>query len=148
MQCTGNSGCFPRGKRIAIVRRYPVFWVFSCVQWFRVSVIHRTLTWTTGSLTCVLPVQELLVYIYIYISNLCHFMSRENNVQNDSDQFEQNILWNCMKTIATYDRPDALQELAEQRPSLPGLLDRYYIDRCLICNVRSTTEVIRLSGPV
>ena len=49
-QCTGNSGCFPRVKRAAIVRRYPVF---SCVQGFHVSVIHRTPTWTTGSLTYV-----------------------------------------------------------------------------------------------
>ena len=55
MQCMGNSGCFPRGKRAAVVRRYPVFGVCfsSCVQYFRVSVIHRTLTWTTGSLICV-----------------------------------------------------------------------------------------------
>ena len=31
MQCTGNTGCFPRGKRAAIVRRYPVV-VFPRVQ--------------------------------------------------------------------------------------------------------------------
>ena len=54
MQCTGNSGCFPRGKRAAIGRRSPVFWLcVSCVQCFRDSTIHRTLTRTTGSLTCV-----------------------------------------------------------------------------------------------
>ena len=52
MQCTGNSGCFPRGKRTAIVRCYPVFWGFSCVQYFRVSVIQLW-TLTIGSLTCV-----------------------------------------------------------------------------------------------
>ena len=28
MQCTRNSGCFPRGKRAATVRRYPVVVVF------------------------------------------------------------------------------------------------------------------------
>ena len=28
MQCTGNSGCFPWGKRAAIVRRYPFFGFF------------------------------------------------------------------------------------------------------------------------
>ena len=28
MQCTGNSSCFPRGKRTAIVRRYPAFSFF------------------------------------------------------------------------------------------------------------------------
>ena len=52
MQCTGDSGCFHRGMRAAIVRRYPVLF-FPCVQYFRVSVIHRALTMTTGSLTCV-----------------------------------------------------------------------------------------------
>ena len=35
MQCVGNSGCFPQGKRAAIVRRHPAFFfplcaVFSC----------------------------------------------------------------------------------------------------------------------
>ena len=34
MQCTGNWGCFPRGKWAAIVGRYPIFYllcaVFSC----------------------------------------------------------------------------------------------------------------------
>ena len=29
------------------------FFFFSCVRCFRVSVKHRTLTWTTGPLTCV-----------------------------------------------------------------------------------------------
>ena len=36
-------------KRAAIVRRYPVFCSFPCVRCFPVSVIHQTLTWTTGS---------------------------------------------------------------------------------------------------
>ena len=44
MQCKGHSSCFPRGKRAAIVRRYPVV-SSSCVQCFLVSVIHRTVTW-------------------------------------------------------------------------------------------------------
>ena len=35
-----------------VVRSYPVFFS-SCVQCFRVSVIHRSLARTTGSLTCV-----------------------------------------------------------------------------------------------
>ena len=43
MQCTGNSGCFPQGKRTAMVGRYPGWVFFSCLQCFRVSVIHRTL---------------------------------------------------------------------------------------------------------
>ena len=45
----GNSGCSPLGKPAATESRYPTSgtcWVFFCV-----SVIHRTLTWTTGSLT-------------------------------------------------------------------------------------------------
>ena len=45
----GNSGCLPRRKPAATKSRYPTYgacWVFS------VSLIHRTLTWTTGSLTC------------------------------------------------------------------------------------------------
>ena len=37
IQCTANSGCFLRGKRAAMVRRYPVVLGFSCVQCFRVS---------------------------------------------------------------------------------------------------------------
>ena len=32
MQCTGNLGCFPRGKQAEIVQRYPVF----CVCFFPV----------------------------------------------------------------------------------------------------------------
>ena len=54
--CTGNSGCFLRGERAAKLRRYPAFFPAS-VQCFRVSVIHRTLTWTstvrTWSFLCV-----------------------------------------------------------------------------------------------
>ena len=57
-QCNAreNRAAFPRGKRAVIVRRYPDvlgFFFSPCVQCFRASVIHGTLTWTTGSLTCV-----------------------------------------------------------------------------------------------
>ena len=46
MQCMGNSGCFPRGKRASIVRRYPAPpppthphpHPHPCVQCFRVSM--------------------------------------------------------------------------------------------------------------
>ena len=31
MQCTGNSGCFPRGKPAAIVRRLPVGFFYVCI---------------------------------------------------------------------------------------------------------------------
>ena len=45
---------FPLEKQAAIVQRYPVLgWCLNCVQCFRVSVTHQTLTWATGSLTCV-----------------------------------------------------------------------------------------------
>ena len=38
MQCTGNSSCFPRGKRAAIVRGYPaLLWVFLCAVF---SCVH------------------------------------------------------------------------------------------------------------
>ena len=44
-----NSGSFPRGKLAATVLPYSTHgaWCSS------VSIVHRTLTWTTGSLTCV-----------------------------------------------------------------------------------------------
>ena len=40
MHCTGNSGCFPRGKRASTVRRAlpNCFWFFSCTLYFRVSI--------------------------------------------------------------------------------------------------------------
>ena len=44
-----NSGCFPRGKPAATEWRYPTHGACRC---FSVSLIHRALTWTTGSLTC------------------------------------------------------------------------------------------------
>ena len=53
MQCMWKSGCFPRGSEQPYIRRYPVFFFFPCVQCFCFSIIHRTLTWTTGSWTCV-----------------------------------------------------------------------------------------------
>ena len=51
-QCMGKWGCFPPGKASSHRTALP-FFLSLCVQCFRVSVIHRTLTWTTGSLTCV-----------------------------------------------------------------------------------------------
>ena len=46
MQCMENSGCFPRGKRAAIVRRYPVCFfpvcsVFVFPQCFSVFVFPQ-----------------------------------------------------------------------------------------------------------
>ena len=49
----GNSGRFRQGKPAATESRYPTL-INDKVHagYFRVSVIHRTRTWTTGSLTC------------------------------------------------------------------------------------------------
>ena len=46
----GNSGCFPRGKPAATGSCYQTYTVHAGC--FSVSIIHRTLTWTTGSFTC------------------------------------------------------------------------------------------------
>ena len=55
MQWQGKFGLLSPGKASSHSTAIPnVFVCFSCaVRCFRVSVIHRTLTWTTGSLTCV-----------------------------------------------------------------------------------------------
>ena len=43
MQCTGNSGCFPRGRKASShSTALPISFVFSCVQCFCVSVIHQS----------------------------------------------------------------------------------------------------------
>ena len=50
----GNSVRFPQGKTAATESRNPTSSNYSVHDGvFRVSIIHRTLTWTTGSLTCV-----------------------------------------------------------------------------------------------
>ena len=49
MSLMGNSGCSPRGKPAATESRYPTTVHGGC---FSVSIIHRTLTWTTGYLPC------------------------------------------------------------------------------------------------
>ena len=50
----GNLGRFSPGKSAATESRYPTVINYKVhAGYFRVSVIHRTLTWTTGSLTCV-----------------------------------------------------------------------------------------------
>ena len=67
-QCNAREvrAAIPRGKRAVIAKTLYVYKVFghstalpsvflsfSCLQCFRVNVIHRTLTLTTGSLACV-----------------------------------------------------------------------------------------------
>ena len=49
----GKFGLLSPGKASSHSTALPIFVVISCVQCFRVSVIHRTGTWTTGYLTCV-----------------------------------------------------------------------------------------------
>ena len=50
----GNSGHFPQGKPAVTESRYPTQIYYKVhAGSFRVSIIHRTLTWTTGSVTCV-----------------------------------------------------------------------------------------------
>ena len=50
----GNAGHFPQGKTAETESRYPTLINYQVhAGTFRVSVIHQTLTWTTGSLTCI-----------------------------------------------------------------------------------------------
>ena len=59
----GNSGRFPQGKPAATESRYPTL-IRNKVhhRFFRVSIIHRTLTSTIGSLTCVSDHSYACVY--------------------------------------------------------------------------------------
>ena len=47
----GKLMLLSQGKGSSHSTAVPIFFT-SCVQFFPISVIHRTLTWTTGSLTC------------------------------------------------------------------------------------------------
>ena len=65
MQCTGSSGCFSRGKRAAIVRPYHFFlllFFFPVCSVFCASITHQTMTWSTGSLTCIRAQSYACVY--------------------------------------------------------------------------------------
>ena len=44
-----NSGCFPQGKKATTELHYPTWGACWC---FSLSMIHWTLTWTTGALMC------------------------------------------------------------------------------------------------
>ena len=72
MQCTGNVGCFPRGKRAVIVCCYTGFLFYSCVQCFRLSGWETNfflVLWTGfeplvfGSRINALPIQPPCLYI-------------------------------------------------------------------------------------
>ena len=57
MQSKGNSGCFPRGNRAAIVRRHLASFFLLCVKCFRVSIppagrLALLRQMDMGSLTC------------------------------------------------------------------------------------------------
>ena len=50
----GNSVRFSQGKPAATGSRYPTLINYEVhAGFFRASIMHRTLTWTTGSVTCV-----------------------------------------------------------------------------------------------
>ena len=72
----GNLGCFAGGKPAVTELHYPThsaFWVF-----FSVSIIHWTLTWTTGSLTCA----HMLMHMTAHRGVLTHV--RESALKVDS----------------------------------------------------------------
>ena len=59
----GKFGSLPQGKPAATQSRYPTLINYKAhTGSFRVSVIHRTLTWTIGSLTSVLDHPYVCVY--------------------------------------------------------------------------------------
>ena len=61
----GNSGCFPSGKascdRVALTNLQCILFLLLLFFFFSVPIIYRTLTWSTGSLTCV---YDLSVCLY------------------------------------------------------------------------------------
>ena len=59
----GNVGCFPQTTPAATESRYPSIIHLKVHDGsFRVSIIHRALTWTTRSLTCVRDHSYACVY--------------------------------------------------------------------------------------
>ena len=59
----GNSGRFPQGKPAATESRYPTLINHKVhAGSFCVFIIHRTLTWTTGSSTCIRDYSYACVY--------------------------------------------------------------------------------------
>ena len=53
-----NLDCFPQGKPAVTESCYPTYDAPVQAWCFSVSIIHQTLAWTTGSLTCV----QMLMY--------------------------------------------------------------------------------------
>ena len=80
----GNSGCIPLGKQTATGSRYPPYWVQAGC--FSVSIIHRTLTWTAGSLTCT----QMLMHAIC--TRGCADTGRESALKVDSGEREKKSL--------------------------------------------------------
>ena len=79
----GNLGRFPQGKTAATEPRCPTLIINYKVHAgsFRVSIIHRTLTWSTGSLTCVRDhsyacVYFTLLYFFTRLERGCLYKGR------------------------------------------------------------------------
>ena len=62
----GNLGCFPQGKPATTATVHA-----GC---FSVSIIHQTLTWTTGSLTCA----QMLMHVILHeVTDTCQRVCTE-----------------------------------------------------------------------
>ena len=62
----GTSGRFPQGKPAASESRYPTLINYKVYAGsFRVFVIHRTLTWTTGSVMCVIILMRVYTHLVL-----------------------------------------------------------------------------------
>ena len=73
----GNSGRFPQGKPTATESIYPALISYKeHAGPFRVSIIHRSLTWTTGSLTC----ERDLSYACVYTRGLGTLTASQHNI--------------------------------------------------------------------
>ena len=59
----GNSGCFPGERQLRQSHATQLTVHTGC---FNVSIIHRTLTWTTGSLTCAQMLMHVVAHVGVY----------------------------------------------------------------------------------
>ena len=74
----GNSGRFPQEKLAATESRYPTLINYKVhAGSFRVFIIHRTLTWATGYLTCV---RDLFFYALVYTRGLGTPTASQHNI--------------------------------------------------------------------
>ena len=79
----GNYGRFPQGKPGATESRYPtLIYNKAHAGSFRVCIVHRTLTWTTGSLTCLRDHSYARIYTRRWSHRLrvsITFLTRKNS---------------------------------------------------------------------